>query len=152
MQVSPGMMKWIMRFYPPLLFQGIWTIGFHEDYRGVDVKIIRSLMNMNYNKSIFGGTIYAAADPFYAVLLHQLLSKRGYKLVVWQKAADIDFIKPGYGTLRFSIRISDDELAEVCSIIDKGEKCIKSFPITIMDKSNEVCAKVNSVVYVRKRI
>lgn len=150
MVISTRLMKWLMRFYPPLLFQRIWTVKFHEDFMGVDVKIFRSPFNINYNKSIFGGTIYAAVDPFYAVLFHQLLSHRKYKIMVWQKAAEIEYLKPGYKNLHFSINLSENEISELCSVIDSGEKFIKGFPVEIFDSSGALCAKVNSVIYVRK--
>jgi acyl-coenzyme A thioesterase PaaI-like protein len=70
MVVSEKTLKWIMRFYPPLLLQRIWVIGFDKGFKGVSVKISKSLLNRNYNGSIFGGTIFAAADPFYPVLFN----------------------------------------------------------------------------------
>ncbi len=65
MVVSENVLKWALRFYPPLLFQRIWVIRFEKDFKGVSVKINKSLINNNYNNSIFGGTIFAAADPIF---------------------------------------------------------------------------------------
>ena len=77
MKVSEKTLKWVMRFYPPFFFQRIWVQRFHPGFTGVDVKISKSLLNRNYNASIFGGTIFAAADPFYALLFDQLFRRRG---------------------------------------------------------------------------
>ena len=139
-----------MRFYPPLLFQRIWVKYFDKDFGGVHVKISKSILNINYNRSIFGGTIYAAADPFYAVLFHQALARRGYEVIVWQKAAEIDYVKPGLSDLYFSIRLTESDLQEACRVLDAGEKFIKSYPIEITNSEGELCALVTSVVYVRK--
>lgn len=150
MLVSERTLKWAMRFYPPLLFQRIWVKRFEKDFRGVDVKIARSVLNLNYNRSIFGGTIYAAADPFYAVLFHQALLKKGYKVQVWQKAAEIDYIKPGMSALYFSIRLNDADINEACTILDSEGKFIKSYTIEIRNKPGELCATVHCTVYIRK--
>ena len=67
MLVSENVLKWALRFYPPLLFQRIWVIRFTKGFRGVRVKVNRSLINNNYNNSIFGGTImglfFAGINP-----------------------------------------------------------------------------------------
>src|SRR4051812_40804109 len=103
MVVSERMLKWAMRLYPPLFFQRIWVVKFDKGFKGVQVKIKKSILNKNYNDSIFGGTIFSAADPFYPVLFHQLLSKKGYKLRVWSNSSTIEYLKPGLSDLFFNI-------------------------------------------------
>ncbi|WP_374164172.1 DUF4442 domain-containing protein [Arcticibacter sp. MXS-1] len=150
MLVSERTLKWVLRFYPPLLLQRIWVKNIGRDFRSVDVKICKSILNINYNRSIFGGTIYSAADPFYAVLFHQALLKRGYKTLVWQKAAEIDYLKPGMTALYFRVELSEAVLDEACLALDTEGKYVKSHPVAIVDKQGELCASVESVVYVRK--
>ena len=112
MRVSEKTLKWVMRLYPPFLFQRIWVRRFHPGFTGVDVKISKSLLNRNYNASIFGGTIYAAADPFYALLFDQLFRRKGFKTRVWLKSASIEYLKPGRTALYFTISLSEREVAE----------------------------------------
>src|SRR6476659_10348579 len=95
MNVSANTLKWVMRFYPPLFFQRIWVKNFSPDFRSVEVKINKSILNTNYNKSIFGGTIFSATDPFYALLFDQIFRKKGFKTRVWLKSAQIQYLKPG---------------------------------------------------------
>src|SRR6201996_6877778 len=113
MRVSENLLKWAMRLYPPLLFQRIWVIKFEKGFTGVKVKVNKSLLNNNYNNSIFGGTIFSAADPFYPILFHRVLSQKGHKVRVWAKSAHIEFILPGRKDLFFTIRITPDNIAEV---------------------------------------
>ncbi|MBG6233762.1 hypothetical protein IWX76_000317 [Pedobacter sp. CAN_A7] len=149
MIVSETTLKWALCLYPPFLFQRIWIKRFHPGFRGVDVKINKSLFNKNYNGSIYGGTIYGATDPFYALLFDQLLQRKGYKNRVWLKSASIQYLKPGRGDLFFTVVITDQMLAEAVEALTLTGKFVKAYPMEITDKSGEVCATVTNEVYVR---
>lgn len=149
MVVSENVLKWALRFYPPLLFQRIWVIGFEKNFRGVRVKVNRSLINSNYNNSIFGGTIFAAADPFYPLLFHQILTHKGYQLRVWLKSAEINYLKPGKADLFFNILIADEEIEEIEQILNTEGKHVKSYPIEMYNKDGELCVAVSSEIYIR---
>jgi acyl-coenzyme A thioesterase PaaI-like protein len=149
MVVSENVLKWALRFYPPLLFQRIWVIRFEKDFRGVKVKVNKSLVNNNYNNSIFGGTIFAAADPFYPLLFHQLLTHKGYQVRVWLKSAEIRYLKPGRTDLFFNINITDADVEEVEHVLNTTGKHTKTYLIEMYNKENELCVSVNSEIYIR---
>lgn len=149
MVVSEKTLKWALCLYPPLLFQRIWVRRFHKGFRGVDVKIAKSLLNKNYNGSIFGGTIYAATDPFYALLFDQLLQRAGFKVRVWLKSASIQYLKPGRASLYFTINITDDMLNEAITALNTSGKFVKAYPMEITNADGEICATVMNEVYVR---
>lgn len=149
MIVSEKTLKWAMCLYPPLFFQRIWVKRFHPGFRGVDVKINKSLFNKNYNGSIFGGTIYAATDPFYALLFDQLLQREGFKIRVWLKSASIQYLKPGRSAIFFTITITDEMLNDAIEALNTHGKFVKAYPMEIKNKEGEVCATVMNEVYVR---
>jgi hypothetical protein len=149
MRVSENVLKWAMRLYPPLLFQRIWVVKFEKGFTGVRVKINKSLINTNYNDSIFGGTIFAAADPFYPLLFHQVLTHRGYKVVVWVKSTHIEYLLPGRKDLYFTIELSKEKIDKVEKILNKGQKYLKVHPITMYDKDGELCVEVMCEIYIR---
>jgi len=149
MRVSENVLKWAMRLYPPLLFQRIWVIRFDKGFRGVKVKINKSLINNNYNNSIFGGTIFAAADPFYPLLFHQRLTHKGYKVRVWVKSAQIEYLLPGRKDLYFKIDLDDSIIKEVEDTLKKGEKYIQYHPIAMFDKGGELCVEMQCEIYIR---
>jgi len=149
MQASENLLKWAMRFYPPLFFQRIWVQRFHKDFRGVDVKINQSLLNKNYNSSIFGGTIFSATDPFYAVLFDQIFQRKGYTNLVWLKSAEIQYLKPAKKNLFFTIKISEDEIIRAEKRLLHDGKYIVSFDINLYDTDGILCAKVKNEVYIR---
>lgn len=139
-----------MRLYPPLLLQRVWVQEFGKGFKSVKVKINKSLINRNYNGSIFGGTIFAAADPFLPVLFNQTLNRTGErKLRIWSKSSRIDFLKPGLGDLFFELKLTDEDLKhaeETLIVLGKYERV---FPIDIYTKDGELCASLHNEIYVR---
>jgi hypothetical protein len=151
MIVSERTLKWAMCLYPPLLFQRIWVKKFHPGFKGVDVKVANSFLNRNYNGSIFGGTIYAATDPFYALLFDQLMQRSGFKVRVWLKSAAIQYLKPGLSDLYFTIIISDEMIAEAEASLNDTGKFVKSYPMELFNSKGELCASVMNEIYLRTK-
>ena len=149
MPASENSLKWVMRFYPPLFFQRIWVVKFDKDFRGVEVRIKKSIWNRNYNYSIFGGTIFAAADPFYPVLFYQILSHKGYNIRAWAKSSEIKFLKPGVTSLSFKIQIDEQEIAEAEDILNTLGKYTRVYPVNIYDKNGVHVASVLNEIYMR---
>lgn len=149
MQVSENTLKWLMRLYPPMLFQRIWVKKIHKDFMGIDVKINRSLITTNLGNSIFGGTIFTATDPFYALLLGQLMQRRGFRVTVWLKGAQISYLKPARTDLHYTIYLGKNDILEVEELLKKEGKFVKAFPIEIFDKKNELCVTASNEVYIR---
>lgn len=149
MKASERTLKWVMRFYPPLFFQRIWVKKFHPDFRGVDVIVKNSFLNRNYNSTIFGGTIFSAADPFYPILFDQIFKKKGLKTLVWLKRGSINYLKPARTALKFSIILTEEIINETEEILKKKGKFVSTFHIKLYDENNEICALVDNEVYIR---
>ncbi|MGK6352932.1 PaaI family thioesterase [Parapedobacter sp. DT-150] len=149
MQLSENALKWVMRLYPPFFFQRIWVRRFHKGFMGAEVKIHRSILNRNYNGSIFGGTIFAAADPIYALLFDQIFQRKGFETVVWLKSASVQYLKPGRAALFFTVAIADAEIKEAeTSLTDRG-RFVKTYAIAITDRHGETCAIMQNEVYIK---
>lgn len=149
MVLSENTLKWAMRLYPPLLFQRIWVKQFDKGFTGVHVKISKSFLNTNYNNSIFGGTIFSASDPFYAMLFDQILKRKGFRVRVWLKSANIQYLKPARTNLYFKISLSEQDIQEAEDALTTVGKFVKSFPMKILNSEGVVCASVQNEVYLR---
>lgn len=149
MTISQNALKWVMRLYPPLLFQRIWVQRFEGEFKSCTVKINKSFLNKNYNGSIFGGTIYAATDPFYALLFDQLMQRKGFKVRVWLKSASIQYIKPGRSNLYFTISLTDEMIDEAEIALRTVGRFVKAYPMELTNKNGEICATVMNEVYIR---
>ncbi|WP_315898394.1 DUF4442 domain-containing protein [Mucilaginibacter achroorhodeus] len=138
-----------MRIYPPLLFQRVWVKRFHKDFKGVEVKVFKSILNKNYNGTIFGGTIFAAADPFLPVLFDRVLQSSERKLRIWSKSSQINFLKPAKTTLHFSVTLTDEYINDAIQQLQLCGKYEKPFTIEILNSNNEICASLSNEVYIR---
>lgn len=151
MKVSENTLKWGMRLYPPLLLQRIWIQNIESGFKGADVKINRSLITLNFGKAIFGGTIYTATDPFYAMLFGQILKHKGYHISVWLKGASIQFLRPGRTDLHYRISITDDMINEVEEALNNKGVFVKSYAIEIYSKTGDLYAIAKNEIYIRKK-
>ena len=149
MKISENSLKWLMRLYPPMLFQRIWVKKIDKDFRGIDVKINRSLLTTNLGSATFGGTIFAATDPFYALLIGQIMQHRGFKITVWLKSAEIQYLRPARKDMHYSIKIDDDMIKEVEDAITNEGKFVKTYPIEIFDTNGDLCVTALNEVYIR---
>lgn len=150
MKLSAISLKWILNFYPPFFFQRIWVKKVHQGFEGIDVKINKSFLNINANKTIFGGTIFSALDPIYPILLDQACKAKGMKnTVAWLKSAKIDYLKPGRTNLQFSIRLLEEEIEEAYNTIQEKGKIVKTFTTEIFDKEGVKCAVCQNEIYIR---
>lgn len=147
--MSARALKWVMRFYPPLFFQRIWVQEFGEEFSFVRVKIAKSIFNSNYNKTIFGGTIFSAVDPFYPVLLHQILTRKGLKTRLWSKQSNINFIKPGKENLFFRIDLSEQDINEAITSLNSDGKFIKTFNVEITNINGDIFAVTQNEIYIK---
>jgi hypothetical protein len=149
MLVSERVLKWVIRFYPPLFFHRVWVIRFYNEFRGVEVKISKSFLNKNYHKSIFGGTIYAAVDPFHPLLFYNIMSLKGYNVRAWTRSSAIRYHKPAHSNLHFKITISDTEIGVCEEQLNLTGKFRKSYLVEIFDKNDKLCATVINEIYIR---
>lgn len=151
MKVSENTIKWLMCLYPPMLLQRIWVQKIHKGFKGADIKINRSLFTSNFGKTIFGGTIFSATDPFYAILFGQILKHKGYNITVWLKSASIQYLKPGRTDLYYSIFITEEMINEVESELNNKGVFVKTYPIEVYSKNGELCAVAKNEIYIRKK-
>jgi acyl-coenzyme A thioesterase PaaI-like protein len=139
--------KWI-NFYPPLLGAGIRVRHNQSDDYTITVQLKLTRFNAGAMGTHFGGSLYAMCDPFYAlIVLHHL----GREYIVWDKAAAIQFLKPGRGTVTATFHLSPEQIAELRAQADRDGKIEPLFNVDVLDERGEVIAKVEKRLYIRRR-
>ncbi|SDJ10456.1 Acyl-coenzyme A thioesterase PaaI, contains HGG motif [Ferrimonas sediminum] len=145
--VSAATFRRIMNLWPPLLFSSIKIEKLAPDYSYCRVALRERPWNRNINRSHYGGSLFSMTDPFYALLLMGKLG-RGYR--VWDKSADIDFIKPGKGRLTAEFVIDEATIRQVRQATADGSKYLPKFVVEVKDGRGEVVCRLTRVLYVRK--
>lgn len=137
-----------MNLWPPFLFAGIRVVELSDDYRYVKVRLRMHRWNRNYVGTHFGGSLFAMTDPFWMLLvLHHV----GRDHLVWDQAGEIEFVKPGRGTVYAEFRLTDEHLDEVRSLTAEGGKALVWFATDVVDESDEVVARTRKQVYARRK-
>lgn len=135
-----------MHLWPPFLGAGIRLRHMSEDFREAEVELRLGRLNRNAVGTQFGGSLFAMTDPFYAIMLMRNL---GRDYLVWDKAASIEYLAPGRGTVRARFELTEARLDGIRAQAAGGEKVLPEFDTEIVDAKGEVVARVHRTVYVR---
>ena len=148
-KVSPFVFKWMMNLYPPFLFGRIRVKYVSDDFQHIQVIVRKSLFNKNLSRSVFGGTMFAAADPFYALMYWQNFAHQfKQKVKVWLKSAEIQYRKPAMTDLTLDFRITQADVEEAKQAIESKGKYTKIHEVELIDKEGKVSALVKLEPYV----
>lgn len=135
-------------FWPPYLGAGIQVDYISENFRRIDVRMPLTPYNKNYVGTQFGGSMYSMCDPFYMLMLLNNLEE---EYVVWDKAAEIQFRKPGTGTVHATFELDEGKIDEIRRRVDEEGKIEPVFEVDIVDDSGDVVAEVTKTLHVHRK-
>ncbi|MBN9230091.1 MAG: tetrameric acyl-CoA thioesterase [Legionella sp. 40-6] len=138
----------LMRFWPPFLGAGIRVKSFKPDYTEIVVQMKLYFWNRNYVGTHFGGSIYSMTDPYYMLMLMNLL---GRDYIIWDKAANIRYKKPARGTIYATFSLSLDQIEALRQQVLLEKKIQPEFIIPITNKKGEVVAEVVKVLSISQK-
>lgn len=141
-------LRWVMNLYPPYLGAGIRVRHISPDFRSVQVSMGLTWYNRNYVRTQFGGSLYSMTDPFYMLMLMENL---GRDYVVWDKAAHIEFISPGKGTVYAEFAIDETILSDIRQHTAHGEKYLPKYKASVRDAHGTLVARVEKTLYIRRK-
>jgi acyl-coenzyme A thioesterase PaaI-like protein len=118
------------------------------DWSEIRVRLPLSWRTRNYVGTVFGGSIYAAVDPFYMLML---IHRLGPGFEVWDKAATVRFRRPGRTTLTARMAIPAGEEAAIREALGGARSVDRTYRVELVDREGVVHAEVDKVVYVRLR-
>lgn len=148
MTIPPKYYKYFFSLYPPYLGAGIRIEEISSDWREITVSMKANWYNKNIMGTHFGGSLYSMVDPH---LMLQLIKILGDNYRIWDKAADIDFIKATDKRVRCHCVIKNTVIEKIINKTQSGEKYFPEFHLEIKDDDNNVIATVKKVIYVRKK-
>jgi len=141
-------MRWGFNLWPCYRGTGARVTFIAGDWREVRVCLPLSWRTRNYVGTIFGGSLYAAVDPFFMIMLMKNL---GPEYLVWDKAATIRFRKPGRSLLSASFRLDEVELTDIRRLLLELPKVDRSYTIQLVDAAGVSHAEVEKVIHISLR-
>ena len=146
--MKASVFKWGVNLWPPLFFSGIKVTYLAQDYQELRVTLKLRWYNRNYVGTHFGGSLYSMTDPFYMLML---MNNLGRDYIVWDKSATIDFLRPGKGRVFAEFELTQAMIDEVKAATAGGEKYLPTWEVTVRDDAGEAVARVEKVLYVRRK-
>lgn len=144
--MPPRLLRHLFNVWPPFLLSGIHVTQLGADWRSASVELRMRPWNRNYVGTHFGGSLFAMTDPFWMILVMRSL---GPDYVVWDKAGEIEFVKPGRGTVRCCFEVTDALLEELRAGAADGSKLLRWMECPVVDASGDLVARVRKQLYVR---
>jgi hypothetical protein len=144
----PGLLRFILNIWPPFFFLGIRVAYIAPDFKEVKVKLKLHWYNKNYVGVHFGGSLYSITDAFYMLIL---IKNLGENYIVWDKAAQIDFKKPGLGTVYAHFIMSQEEIDFIRQQADTNDRYIFDKPVDVVNENNEVICSAIRTLYVKRK-
>lgn len=142
------LLRLAFNFYPCYRRTGARITYASADYTEVRVKLPLTWKTRGYWGTTFGGSMYAAIDPVLVVMLARQL---GPRYIVWDKAATIEFRKPGRATLYARFRVEAAEVAEIRRLLEREGRLDRSWPVELTDAAGVVHAAFTKTLHFRRR-
>lgn len=146
--VSPRWLCRLMRWWPPFRAAGIRVLHIADDWSAARVRLRLGRLNRNYFGTQFGGSLYSMCDPFWAMLV---LNRLGPGYVVWDKAAEIEYVAPGRGDVFVAFELDEGRVEEIRRATADGAKALPWFDCVVRAEDGSVVALVRKQLYVRRR-
>lgn len=140
--------KWGFNFFPAYFFSGARIIYISHDFREVKIRLPLTWRTRNYVGSIYGGSMYSAVDPIYMIMLIKIL---GRDYIVWDKAAQVEFKKPGKSPLYAHFVVSEEELNEIWRLTKEAYSTDRIYPVELKDGKGETIAMIRKTLYIRRK-
>ena len=151
-KLSSWAFKFLLNLYPPFFFGRIRIKRVSKDYKEIDVRVRKSIWNKNLASTIFGGTIFSAADPFYPLMYWQSFAhKYNEHVYVWLKSAEIQYLKPADSSLLLRFRISEEDIEAAYTSLRERGKHNAHHEVLAYNQENVLCARVKIVAYIGER-
>jgi len=146
MNLRQRLLERFINIYPPFIGAGIHSRIVDE--RSVDVEMKLTSFNRNLVGVHFGGSLYAMCDPWFMLILMRLL---GPDYIVWDKAASIQFKRPGRGKVKARFHIPAEQVEQIRLDADREGKITPTFSVDVLDEDGQVVAHVVKLLYIRRK-
>jgi hypothetical protein len=146
--LSSQLRAWGFSLFPAYFGTGARVTSIADDWREVHIKLPLTWRTRNYVETLYGGSIYGSVDPFYMMML---IKNLGPDYIVWDKAAAIQFKKPGRGTLFAHFTLDAAELDTIRAALQHARSIERLYAVDLTDARGVVHATVEKTIYIRRK-
>lgn len=146
--MSARKLKWLLNLYPPYIGAGVRAVHIAEDFTSAEVIMPLRRWTRNYVGVHFGGSLYSMTDPFFMLLVMEQL---GRDYIVWDQAANVEFIAPGKGTVRARFEVTPEQVEDYRRQAASGAPIRPQLVVEVKGEEGELVARVTKTLYIRKK-
>ncbi len=130
---------------PSFLLTGGEVVFVYKDFKEVHLKFNLRHDTNNYHGTGFGGAIYASLDPIYPLQLWHIL---GDDYIIWDLAANIDYLKPVYKDVYANFSLTDEIITKIKNDVSTKDKSVINLPVEYKDTNRNTYAKATKTIYI----
>ena len=134
-----------LNFWPCMRGTGGRLTRLSADFTQATIRLPFNWRTRNKLGTIFGGSMAAATDPLYMLMLVHLL---GRDYVVWDKGFSVRFRRPATRALEAHFHVTPERLAEVREAVRAGGEADFTWPVRLVDDAGVVHAEIERTLYV----
>ncbi len=139
--------RWVGNWFPAYRGSGAKVTYVSSDFHDVCIKLPCNWRTKNHMGITWGGSLYAALDPIYGVMLYKILGRQ-YRVIDSQ--AEIRFLKPGKETLYAHFEISEDELSTLKEQLTHSDKTRMQLQVSLKNKQGVVHATCDKHIHISR--
>ena len=117
----------------------------------MNVRLKHSFWNRNPYKTVWGGSITSAMDPFYPIMMKQIMLRKGIRTDFFSKAINVEFIRKVNTNIFFQFKITEIEIIDAGELLIKDDQYEAWHEVDGVDSNGNICVKGKIQVYLRKR-
>ena len=149
--LNPHELKRMLNLWFPFLVNRIKIMSITNDFHQMDILLKHSFWNRNPNKSVWGGSITSALDPFFPIMIKQIMLIKGIHTDFFSKAVHVEFIKQVHTHVFFQFKINETEIIKAENSLKNNGKYEDWHTVEGIDSSGNICVNGKVQVYLRKR-
>ena len=149
--LQPNELKQMLNLWLPFILNRIKIQSISDDFTNIHVLLKHSFWNRNPNKSVWGGSIASVLDPFFPIMIKQIILRKGMHTDFFSKSVNVDFIKQVQSNILFHFTITTTEIASAEKALQHEGKYEGWHSVSGEDSNGNICVKGKIQVYLRKR-
>ena len=119
-----------------------------DDLLYIKIRLKLNWKNRNYAGTMFGGSMLASTDPIYMIQLLQIL---GDQYIVWDKAVDAKYKKPGKGTIYGEFIFTKEEIDKIKKTVHEKNQMDLTKTMSLVDAEKNIIATFNKTLYIANK-